>query len=278
MRFTHGAIHLDWPDDEAATALRPAPGVPSPLPCRARAGRRHADPGGRHRLLPARLPPDRHRLRPGPLFAPQRLADARRLRAGQPRIRQPRLRRNPRQAARALRRARTSSGWSAKPGSSTASASSAPRSGPTSTRWPSPPTASPRRSRSAARRCAQPISTLKKRPPCVTASSSSPRSCANRRWPAKPGCAGAGRALRRHHRGHHPLRAQPRERRSALRPDAGHGRLLQRARRTAAACQLWLHGHLHCPSDYKKNGCRVVANPLGLCAQRRAGRLQAPTC
>lgn len=27
--------------------------------------------------------------------------------------------------------------------------------------------------------------------------------------------------------------------------------------------QLWLHGHLHCPSDYVKNGCRVVANPLG---------------
>jgi Icc-related predicted phosphoesterase len=27
--------------------------------------------------------------------------------------------------------------------------------------------------------------------------------------------------------------------------------------------QLWLHGHLHCPSDYLKSGCRVVANPLG---------------
>ena len=26
---------------------------------------------------------------------------------------------------------------------------------------------------------------------------------------------------------------------------------------------LWLHGHLHCPSDYKAAGCRVVANPLG---------------
>ena len=26
---------------------------------------------------------------------------------------------------------------------------------------------------------------------------------------------------------------------------------------------LWLHGHLHCPSDYKVAGCRVVANPLG---------------
>lgn len=27
--------------------------------------------------------------------------------------------------------------------------------------------------------------------------------------------------------------------------------------------QLWLHGHLHCPSDYVHRGCRVVANPLG---------------
>ncbi len=26
---------------------------------------------------------------------------------------------------------------------------------------------------------------------------------------------------------------------------------------------VWLHGHLHCPLDYVKNGCRVVANPLG---------------
>jgi hypothetical protein len=27
--------------------------------------------------------------------------------------------------------------------------------------------------------------------------------------------------------------------------------------------QLWLHGHLHSPSDYVHQGCRVVANPLG---------------
>ena len=26
---------------------------------------------------------------------------------------------------------------------------------------------------------------------------------------------------------------------------------------------MWLHGHLHCPLDYEKEGCRVVANPLG---------------
>lgn len=27
--------------------------------------------------------------------------------------------------------------------------------------------------------------------------------------------------------------------------------------------RLWLHGHLHAPSDYVHRGCRVVANPLG---------------
>ena len=27
--------------------------------------------------------------------------------------------------------------------------------------------------------------------------------------------------------------------------------------------QLWLHGHLHCATDYVARGCRVVANPLG---------------
>ena len=27
--------------------------------------------------------------------------------------------------------------------------------------------------------------------------------------------------------------------------------------------RLWLHGHLHAPSDYRLGGCRVVANPMG---------------
>jgi hypothetical protein len=27
--------------------------------------------------------------------------------------------------------------------------------------------------------------------------------------------------------------------------------------------QLWLHGHLHSPSDYWAGDCHVVANPLG---------------
>jgi Calcineurin-like phosphoesterase len=30
-----------------------------------------------------------------------------------------------------------------------------------------------------------------------------------------------------------------------------------------ALARLWLHGHLHAPSDYNVGGCRVVANPLG---------------
>jgi len=30
---------------------------------------------------------------------------------------------------------------------------------------------------------------------------------------------------------------------------------------------LWLHGHLHAPSDYLHHGCRVVANPLGYAAK-----------
>lgn len=32
--------------------------------------------------------------------------------------------------------------------------------------------------------------------------------------------------------------------------------------------KLWLHGHLHAPSDYVKSGCRIVANPLGYVRKR----------
>jgi len=28
-------------------------------------------------------------------------------------------------------------------------------------------------------------------------------------------------------------------------------------------CSMWLHGHLHAPSNYLHRGCQVVANPLG---------------
>lgn len=34
---------------------------------------------------------------------------------------------------------------------------------------------------------------------------------------------------------------------------------------------LWLHGHLHCPSDYRRGGCRVVANPLGYALKGEQG-------
>ncbi|MBC7916764.1 MAG: metallophosphoesterase [Rhodoferax sp.] len=39
---------------------------------------------------------------------------------------------------------------------------------------------------------------------------------------------------------------------------------------------LWLHGHLHCPSDYVHRGCRVVANPLGY-ARKNEQSLFRPT-
>lgn len=35
----------------------------------------------------------------------------------------------------------------------------------------------------------------------------------------------------------------------------------------AADADLWLHGHLHCRSDYRLGRCRVVANPRGYAAQ-----------
>lgn len=42
--------------------------------------------------------------------------------------------------------------------------------------------------------------------------------------------------------------------------------------------QLWLHGHLHAPSDYIKNGCRVVANPLGYARKNEQSAFQATLC
>ncbi len=42
-----------------------------------------------------------------------------------------------------------------------------------------------------------------------------------------------------------------------------------------AQAQLWLHGHLHCPSDYVHAGCRVVANPLGYAAKGEQARFAA---
>jgi Icc-related predicted phosphoesterase len=42
-----------------------------------------------------------------------------------------------------------------------------------------------------------------------------------------------------------------------------------------AHAQLWLHGHLHCPSDYTHTGCRVVANPLGYAGKGEQARFVA---
>jgi len=41
---------------------------------------------------------------------------------------------------------------------------------------------------------------------------------------------------------------------------------------------LWLHGHLHCPSDYWVTGCRVVANPLGYARKNEQLGFIAQSC
>jgi predicted phosphodiesterase len=42
--------------------------------------------------------------------------------------------------------------------------------------------------------------------------------------------------------------------------------------------RLWLHGHLHCPSDYVINGCRVVANPLGYARKDEQTQFKPSLC
>jgi predicted phosphodiesterase len=42
--------------------------------------------------------------------------------------------------------------------------------------------------------------------------------------------------------------------------------------------QLWLHGHLHAPSDYTQHGCRVVANPLGYARKNEQVHFRASQC
>jgi Calcineurin-like phosphoesterase len=41
---------------------------------------------------------------------------------------------------------------------------------------------------------------------------------------------------------------------------------------------LWLHGHLHCPNDYVKHGCRVVANPLGYARKGEQAAFRESLC
>ena len=42
--------------------------------------------------------------------------------------------------------------------------------------------------------------------------------------------------------------------------------------------ELWLHGHLHAPCSYVKDGCRVMANPLGYARKNEQGAFQAAHC
>ena len=42
--------------------------------------------------------------------------------------------------------------------------------------------------------------------------------------------------------------------------------------------QLWLHGHLHAPSDYHAHGCRVVANPLGYARKNEQAAFKPGLC
>jgi predicted phosphodiesterase len=42
--------------------------------------------------------------------------------------------------------------------------------------------------------------------------------------------------------------------------------------------RLWLHGHLHAPSDYVKHGCRVIANPLGYARKNEQTAFQPAQC
>lgn len=37
---------------------------------------------------------------------------------------------------------------------------------------------------------------------------------------------------------------------------------------------VWLHGHLHAPSDYVQQGCRVVANPMGYARKNEQAAFQ----
>ena len=44
------------------------------------------------------------------------------------------------------------------------------------------------------------------------------------------------------------------------------------------SAQLWLHGHLHCPVDYRAGGCRVVANPLGYARKNEQLAFKSQSC
>jgi hypothetical protein len=41
---------------------------------------------------------------------------------------------------------------------------------------------------------------------------------------------------------------------------------------------VWMHGHLHCPTDYVAHGCRVVANPLGYASKGEQATFNPAGC
>ncbi|MCY7370872.1 MAG: metallophosphoesterase [Polaromonas sp.] len=45
-----------------------------------------------------------------------------------------------------------------------------------------------------------------------------------------------------------------------------------------AQANVWLHGHLHCPSSYVKAGCRVHANPMGYAGKGEQAAFRAGYC
>lgn len=45
-----------------------------------------------------------------------------------------------------------------------------------------------------------------------------------------------------------------------------------------AKADLWLHGHLHAPSDYIHHGCRVLANPLGYARKNEQAHFRPDLC
>ena len=45
-----------------------------------------------------------------------------------------------------------------------------------------------------------------------------------------------------------------------------------------SGADLWLHGHLHCPSDYTVGRCRVVANPRGYARKNEQGQFLDSLC
>ena len=45
-----------------------------------------------------------------------------------------------------------------------------------------------------------------------------------------------------------------------------------------ADADVWLHGHLHCPSRYLKAGCRVFANPMGYAGKGEQAAFRTDYC